>query len=174
MRKKYPSRIVAVDIRSRRFGYAVFEMPARLLDSGVSRFASPEIATVRIAALCETFLPSLIVLGKEAARHGRSYPKAVAVRRTLRNEAARRFIPVVTLGRRRVQNWFHQQGNPGKYAIASFLANRFPELSWKLPPRRKPWHPEPWNLCLFDAVALGLAYAHFNSGYGPLAPFVLS
>jgi hypothetical protein len=174
MRKKYASRIVAVDIRSRRFGYAVFEMPVRLLDSGVSRFASPEIAAVRIEALCGMFRPSLIVIGKEAARHGRNYPKAVAARRALRNEAARQFIPIVTLGRRGVQNWFHQHGNRGKYAIASFLANRFPELSWKLPPRRKPWHPEPWSLCLFDAVALGLAYVHLNYGHSPVAPFAPS
>jgi hypothetical protein len=170
MRTKYPSRILAVDIRSRRFGYAVFEMPARLLDSSTTRSASPEIATIRIASLCEMFRPSLIVLRKEANRHGRKYPKAVVVRHALRSEAARRHIPVVTLKQREVQNWFQQHGSIGKYTIASFLANRFPELSWKLPPRRKPWHPEPWSFCLFDAVALGVVYVDSASDENQVAP----
>jgi hypothetical protein len=169
MKKKYPSRILAVDIRSRRFGYAVVEMPARLLDSGTTRAAPPEIAPIRIASLCEMFRPSLIVLRKEAARHGRKYPRAVAVRRALRSEAARRCIPVVTLKKREVQNWFQQHGSIGKYAIAAFLANRFPELSWKLPPRRKPWHPEPWSFCLFDAVALGIVYVQSASDENQVA-----
>jgi hypothetical protein len=159
MRTKYPSRILAVDIRSRRFGYAVLEMPARLLDSGITRVAYPEIATTRIASLCKMFQPSLIVLRKEANRHGRKYPKAVAVRHALRSEAARRCIPVVALKKREVQNWFRQHGSVGKYAIAAFLADHFLELSWKLPPRRKPWHPEPWSFSLFDAIALGVVYA---------------
>src|SRR5579863_1216724 len=127
MRTKYPSRVLAVDIRSRRFGYAVLEMPERLLDSGTTRCSSPEIATIRIASLCEMFRPSLLVLHSEAARHGRKYPKAVAVRRALRSDAARRCIPLVTLKQREVQNWFQRHGSIGKYTIAAFLANRFPE-----------------------------------------------
>lgn len=59
-------RILAVDIRSRRFGYAVFETPAQLLDSGITRFASAETGAVRFAGLCKVFRPSLIVLRKES------------------------------------------------------------------------------------------------------------
>jgi hypothetical protein len=163
MRKEYSSRLLAVDIRSRRIGYALFEMPERLLDSGITRFATAEIAAVRIANLCEMFRPSVIVLRKEAARHGRSYSNSKTVRRALRNEAVHRLIPIIALRQAAVQNWFHQHGNNGKYAIASFLANRFPELWWKLPPRRSPWQPEPWSLCLFDAVALGVVCVRTDS-----------
>lgn len=170
MRKEYPSRILAVDIRSCRFGYAVFQMPAQLLDSGIARFESPGTATDRIAALCKMFRPSRIVLRKELVRRGRSYCRANAVRRALRNEAKRRLIPIVTVEERTLNNWFHRHGKAGKYAIASFVADRLPQLSWKLPPRRKPWQPEPWNLCLFDAVALGIVHTNEESETDPFPP----
>ncbi len=164
MSKRHSTRILSVDIRSRRFGYAIFEMSTQLLDSGIARCVPPEIAATRIAGLCKVFRPSLIVLRKEAVRRGRSYPSTNAVRRAVRNEAMRRFIPTVTVAERTVKNWFQLHGKAGKYAIASFLANSFPELSWKLPPRRKAWEPEPWSFCLFDAVALGIVYVHSHSG----------
>jgi hypothetical protein len=150
MREEHSRRILAVDIRSRRFGYAVFQMPVELLDSGITRFESLGTATVRIAAFCKMFRPSTIVFRKELVRRGRSYINANAVRRALRNEARRRSIPIVTIEKRTLDNWFHRHGKAGKYAIASFVADRFPQLSWKLPSQRKPWQPEPWNLCLFD------------------------
>lgn len=162
MIKKHSSRILAVDIRSRRLGYAIFEMSGQLLDSGVARHASREIAAVRIAGLCKAFRPSFIVLRKESLRSGRRYPRTNTIRRAVRKEAKRRSIAIVTLGERTVRNWFRQRGSIGKHAIASFLANRFPELSWKVPPRRKPWQPEPWSLCFFDAVALGVVCVHLN------------
>ena len=102
----------------------------------------------------------------------RGYPSTNAVRRALRNEVMLRSIPTVAVSERTVKNWFHQHGKAGKYAIASFLTNQFPELSWKLPPRRKPWEPEPWSLCIFDAVALGVVYLQSNSEKTEVAPLV--
>ena len=160
MRNRYSSRILAVDIRSRRFGYAIFETPAELLDSGTARLASPQRAAVRISGLCRVFRPSLLVLRKESVRRRRSYPRTNAVRRAIRKEATRRSTAIATLEGRAVNNWLRQHGSTDKYGNALFLANLFPELSWKLPPRRKLWQPEPWSLCLFDAVALGLVFVH--------------
>lgn len=171
MRREHASRFLAVDVRSGRFGYAMFETPGELLDSGIARFSSPEAATARVFGLCEMFRPSLMVIRKESARRGRSYPRANAVRRALRKEVMRQSIPISAISERRIDNWFRQHGKAGKYAIASSLADQFPQLSWKLPPRRKPWQPEPWCLCLFDAVALGVVYIHLNSVGNHDAPF---
>jgi hypothetical protein len=32
----------------------------------------------------------------------------------------------------------------------------FEELSWMVPPKRKPWHSESYHAVVFDAVATGL------------------
>jgi hypothetical protein len=45
-----------------------------------------------------------------------------------------------------------------KQETAEALAAIFPELLWKLPPRRKSWQPEPHIPIVFDAVAAGFAY----------------
>jgi hypothetical protein len=66
-----------------------------------------------------------------------------------------RSIPTVAVSERTVKNWFHQHGKAGKYAIASFLTNQFPELSWKLPPRRKPWEPD---LAVRDTSATSISF----------------
>ena len=50
------------------------------------------------------------------------------------------------------------KGTSGKYETALSLIRAFPQLEWKLPPRRKPWQPEHRNMCIFDAVAIGVAY----------------
>jgi hypothetical protein len=116
------------------------------------------------ANLCRVFRPSLIVFRKETLRRGRGYPGANAVRRALRKEARRRSIAIACVPEHTVKSFFKQQGRAGKYVIASFLADHFQELSWRLPARRKAWDPEPWALSLFDAVAIGVGYFHVIAG----------
>jgi hypothetical protein len=38
------------------------------------------------------------------------------------------------------------------------LAQRFPELAAKLPPKRKIWQSEDYRMSIFDAASLGVAY----------------
>jgi hypothetical protein len=45
-----------------------------------------------------------------------------------------------------------------KYEMAVLLGKEFPLLAWKLPRERKAWQTEQWNMPIFDAAALGLAY----------------
>ena len=45
-----------------------------------------------------------------------------------------------------------------KQQVASFLAQMFSELAWKLPSPRKPWTSERANMAIFDAAALGVSY----------------
>ncbi|MDG7002208.1 MAG: hypothetical protein JRN15_24175, partial [Nitrososphaerota archaeon] len=48
--------------------------------------------------------------------------------------------------------------NRTKYQIASTIAQMFPELRLKLPPKRRPWQTEHYNIAIFDAISLALAY----------------
>jgi hypothetical protein len=45
-----------------------------------------------------------------------------------------------------------------KHEIASMLTQMFPELLWKLPPKRRVWESEHPIMTMFDAVAFGFAY----------------
>ena len=67
-------------------------------------------------------------------------------------------IPSVFVSRAEIIRLFRQCVKPTKQEIAHIIATCFPELASRLPPRRKVWKPEHWNMCLFDSVALGLTY----------------
>jgi hypothetical protein len=45
-----------------------------------------------------------------------------------------------------------------KYERARLIVASFPVLATRLPPKRKAWQSEHYQLIIFDAVALGLAY----------------
>src|SRR5438445_13626979 len=63
-------RILAIDLRSRSFGFAVFEGPTRLLDWGVRSFrhgvnAVKIPAAEKLSGLMDEFSPSAIVVQKD-------------------------------------------------------------------------------------------------------------
>jgi hypothetical protein len=151
-------RILAIDLRSRSFGFAVFEGPTRLLDWGVKSFRQgvnePTIpASEKLAALMDDFSPSTIVLSKRDS----DTKKRAEMRNALVREAVKRRIPTRLLSRSGVQNAF-PACNRNKYTIGAALAKQLPELAPKLPSVRKIWNSEDYRMSIFDAAALGIAY----------------
>jgi len=151
-------RILAIDLRSRSFGFAVFEGPKRLLDWGVKSFRQgvngPKIpASLKFAALMDQFSPSTIVVrtGSVESR------KKSAMRQVLVIEAEKCHIPVRLLTRRTVKNVF-VGANRNKYTIAAAVVEQLPELASRLPNKRKIWKSEDYRMSIFDAAALGVAY----------------
>lgn len=57
-----------------------------------------------------------------------------------------------------IKLFFAKHGCTTKYEIASLLGKQFEELSWKVPPKRKPWHCESYRMCMFDAAAAGVTF----------------
>jgi hypothetical protein len=163
MRKRYASRILAVNIRSRRFGYAMFEMPAQFLDCGVSKFGSLRKAESRIAKLLRMFRPSAIVLRKVTARSKRNSRRAKIIIRIIRRQAKRWSIPISFVSERTLKTLFRKHGKNNKYDVAALVAARFPEFAWKVPSRRKFYEPEPWAMTSFDAAALAAAYIELQN-----------
>ncbi len=151
-------RILAIDLRSRSFGFVAFEGPTRLLDWGVKSFRQgvnePTIpASEKLAALMGDFSPSTIVLRKRDS----DTKKRAEMRNALVREATKRRIPVRLLSRNGVKNAF-PDCNRNKYTIAAALAKQLPELAPKLPAVRKIWKSEDYRMSIFDAAALGVAY----------------
>jgi hypothetical protein len=77
--------------------------------------------------------------------------------RSIRTDAHARSIPFQLINRRYIRDSFLEHDAKSKDEIASVLVNRFPELLWKLPRKRKTWEKENFRMTLFDAVALGVA-----------------
>jgi hypothetical protein len=158
-----PSRVIALEIRASRFGFAVLEGSDRLLDWGV-RFFGEQMGEIestvsdRISTLLRFYNPIAIVVRE------REYSSAAQSKRI------RRIIAVIKLAAKRSSARLHVvtaahvrdrlalDGRITKYDIAKNLAERFEELSFKLPNRRKAYQSEAPAMLVFDALAIGIAF----------------
>lgn len=152
-----------MDLRLRSYGYVVFEGPDRLLDWGVRSFRSGVNAVQvpmrkKFAKLLDEFSPSDVVAKDLSERQGITGRKLRKITEVVRREATKRAIPLRFLKPGALEAAFGGEDRLTKYAVASALAQRFPELSWRLPPKRKPWQSEDYRTSIFDAAALGAAY----------------
>ncbi len=151
---------MALDIRRRSFAFAVFEGPNNLLDFGVRSFRmGANRVRVRprekLVALFDDFNPSTVVIRGRNADTGNWQS---IIDQALRRESIERRVPIRLVTRPNVINAFN--GSDRKYAIAVALAERFPALASKLPPKRKCWQSEDYRMSIFDAAALGVAYCN--------------
>ena len=162
MKRASHARILGLDIRSRRIGYAAFELPARLVDFGVTRFKSAEAATMRLASVLLTIQPSTVILRKISLTSSRNCPGTIAIQRVTRRLARRSAIKVAFVSERKLRAYFGAKGASTRYQIASFLSQEYPELAWRLPRPRKPWETEYRNMSIFDAAAIGMTYLEFG------------
>jgi hypothetical protein len=151
-------RIIAFDIHPSHFGYVVFDGPNELLDWGVRSFrggvnAVRGPASEKFGILLDDFVPAAIVIEKRTPRTRKLYGKIAAVLR----EAEKHRVPVHWITRRMVKRTFagHERN---KDEIATVLGERFPELTSRVPPRRRIWQSEDYRMGIFDAAALGAAY----------------
>jgi hypothetical protein len=153
--------ILAIDVRARSFGFVAFEGTRPLLDYGVRSFRQGVnrvkiSASKKIAGLMDLWSPSTVVLKKWTADKSR---KRARMRDAVMRQARLRQIPVRLLPHDVIRNAFAGDDR-NKFTIASTLAQRYPELAPKLPPKRKIWQSEDYHMSIFDAAALGVAYFH--------------
>ena len=155
---KNQKRILALDVRPRSFGYVVFEGSNQLLECGVKGFPNGVNAVQvprsrKLEPLMEEFRPSGVVLREPGLRRNRK-----RFINSVREKAAGRRVGVRLLSPRAIQKAFGSQKCMARYELASALAERFPELAWLLPPKRKCWQSEDYRMSIFDAAAIGVAY----------------
>ncbi len=151
-------RIIAFDVRPRRFGFAVFEGPNEVLDFGARSFPKGRSAVrvsmqKKLATLFTDFDPAVVVL-RGRMLDGSKRESRIA--EALQKEALERAISVRFVTPGAVGRAF--AGHNNKHEIASTLAQQFPALASKLPPKRKIWQSEAYRTSIFDASALGITY----------------
>jgi hypothetical protein len=159
-------RIVAIEARRSRFGYAIFEGPNKLLDWGAS--AVPSHLTGRLAAaavrkrvvsvLRRCHPESVVVKRPRVTRTGKTTTPG-PIFRAVRREGAAMRMPIETLTRADIKEAFRPLGARTKDDIAEVIVGIFPELLPRLPHRRNNrWKPEWRGMIVFDAIAAGFAY----------------
>jgi hypothetical protein len=156
-----PARILALDVRARRFGFAMFEGPDELLDWGVKSFrqgvnAVKVPASQKIAGLLSEFRPHVVVVEESPLREN------FWLMGTILSVARKQNIPTRTVSRAAVQKRFAGQAQD-KHGIAVILSGRFSELAERVPLKRKPWQSEDYRMSIFDATALGLTHIENQS-----------
>ena len=164
----YDPRILAIDLRHRRFGFAVFEGHGCLLGWGVRVYkavgeAEAVMASQRLAALLKSYSPSSIVVTKERWDRGQISSNMRLLDEAIMREATAHSIPISYIRQNDVRFSFLRLGCETRYEIASALARIFPELVWKLPLKRRLWQSEHPRMIMFDAIAIGFAYWQHKS-----------
>src|ERR1700691_5331318 len=97
MSMNQPNRILAVEIRADRLGYAVLETPERLCDFGAAWFEVPGVARPRIARLLRLCRPSVLVLRGGPMRYPRNTRKRRLVARIVCDEAKKFGVPIARI-----------------------------------------------------------------------------
>lgn len=169
-----PYRLLALDVRISKLGFAVFEGPTSLLDWGVRSFDKGSKALAanvsdRLGVLFAFYEPSAIVI-RSRNYHWRSHKRTEAkIMAIIKSESRRRSISLTIVTAKQVRGAFSKNGDIYKHDIALQITNQFQELSWKLPRRRKAYQSELAAMLVFDAAATGMTYFRTNNRQQPTA-----
>ena len=152
-------RVIALNVHPRSFGFVVFEGPNCMLYWGVRSFrtgvhAVKVPAATKFLALLDEFGPSTVVIRERVTGRNAKRTKMLMM---IERQARSLRIPVRRVSRRDVDRAF-VGFESNKYEVASALAQQFPELAARLPPKRKCWQSEDYRMGIFDAAAVGVAY----------------
>jgi len=166
------TRILALDLHPRSFGYVVVENSSRLLDWGVcsdrrKHAAANVLVCKRMRQLLDLWRPAALVLHNPVKKSRRPNQKKDGLTEWIVAEAKSRRIIV----RAPVKSYADYQGKIlTKYENARRVAERFPVLTRALPPKRKAWESEHYRMSIFTAAALAMAQLHAKSASTPAMP----
>ena len=152
-------RVLALDVRPQKYGFAVLEGPDALLDWGVRSCRNGQIVrTGRIDSLLQSYSPHFVVIRRREHNSRKAANAVRALIAKITTEARRYSVKTRFISGKRIRRLFERYGCMNKHEIASLLAEWFDEIRWKLPTKRRPWESEKYNTLIFDGVATGIAF----------------
>jgi hypothetical protein len=164
MNNRSSSFVLAVEARRSRFGYALFDGPKKLLDWGASMLPSGIVGCEALEAACKRVKALLLRASPDAIVVDLSRPlidgrsSSSPMLHAIIEEADKRHVPLHFLTRENIRLTFRIFRARSKDEIAWVLVSIFPELTHRLPLKRKKWQPEKRGMIVFDAIATGLAF----------------
>lgn len=159
---QHPTRVLAIDPSPRGFGFAVFEQPFDLVESGFRHVREEKNVGVisQVEQILRRSRPQAIVLEDIDAPASRRQPRVRQLLESLAGLARAKGVVVRRIPRSAVLARFAPEGGrTTKQAVAEKLTEYFPELKGLLPMPRKIWQAERDKLAIFDAVALAVTDA---------------
>lgn len=155
--------LLALAIHSSRVGFAIFRGSNSVVDWGtyaIPRDSEPmsSRAQRRIATLLVSPTPTAIAVKRSRSKRGVDDRFARRLGRCVRSQARKFSIPVIRITDADVRRNFRTFDAHSKYDRAKVLVSVYPELDWKLPPKRKAWESEPRSMMIFEAVEIGFVY----------------
>jgi hypothetical protein len=156
-------RIMAIDLRRSRFGYAVLDGPNSVLEWGSGEIWADgkergDFKNTRLRSALRVSSPATVVVRRSQYRGSLDASLRDRLLGQIRRDADGYSIPVEMISQAEIRMAFHLPKRASKYKIASVIAQRFPELRLKLSAGRRAWEPELHSMIVFDAIAAGLAY----------------
>lgn len=172
MNSKYfrESFVLSISFNTRGFGYALFEDLLMPVDWGI-KSAPPKNITGCLEKVClqmQLLHPDVLVLQDCKGLLSRCSGHVAAVIDRVGELSAEKRITVRRYSRGDVRECFAPYGARNKNEIARTIAQLLPEFAPRVPPKRKLWKNEHYQMGLFDA--LSLAFTHYaNEGLQPWA-----
>jgi hypothetical protein len=156
-------RILSIAPSTMGIGFAVLEGRDTLVNWGVKAVQGKEKKNVKSLARVESLLvryqPDVLVLEDVAAKGSLRYPRIRKLVPQIVKLAAIRKMKAKLFSREQVMQTFLPDGQETKHALAKIIAEHFPEqLGSKIPPKRKAWMHEHYQMGIFDAVALAVTF----------------
>ena len=154
-------RVISIYATSRGFAYCVFDGVSALVDWGikhVGQSAKNEQSQRLIEQLIIRFDPHCIVLEDTEDASCKRSSRVKHLYRQIEKFADRASLECYAYQWPVVFEVF-KRGNPRtRHDIAVMLAEILPNISRRLPPKRKIWLPQDPRQALFDAAALGITF----------------
>jgi hypothetical protein len=156
---RHNSRVLAVAVSSRGFGYAILEGRDVLVNWGLLSPATNSLPTFQ--DMIEKYQVCAVVMETKYYRNS----KVRSLARGVADMAKKCGVQLSLMTRCEIRNVFFGDVDATRHQIAEILSDQFPEeLGFRLPPERKCYKGEDSRMCLFDAVAIAVASARKRSG----------
>ena len=155
------SRILAVSLSSRDFGYAVMEGGNTLILYG--KMIINQDKNIRVLAHVKKMIarngPGVLVLHDVDAKGTYRDPRIKTLHRKVVELAKKHKTKVVKISGTELRDTLLGDPKGTKQEMAESLAKQFPdELATRLPPKRKAWTSEDARMDIFDAVGLAVVF----------------
>jgi hypothetical protein len=158
MKPIHERRILALSLDWQGFGFAAFDGPDELIDFGTRNFRWPVTVPLeaKLLLLFDTNQPDiLVVVAPKTAKRQKILNRIAKVAKAER-------IPLMLVSGTNIRKVF-TSANQSKYQIAYAIAERYPELQFRLPSPRKAYESEKFGITIFEAAAAGFVYYDLRS-----------
>lgn len=111
----------------------------------------------KVEAMLGLYHPTVLVLEDHSSPGSRRSARMRELNAHIREMASCHKVPVQLFSNGQIRRAFFGKERGTKHALATLLAEQFPEeLASRLPPKRRAWMSEAYQMSIFDAAALAM------------------